>query len=30
MDSVFIVVILALYALTHWVTRAISRLGGIE
>jgi hypothetical protein len=30
MDIVFIVVILVLYAATHWVAAAISRLGGIE
>lgn len=30
MDSVFIVVILVLYAVTHWVAAAMSRLGGIE
>jgi hypothetical protein len=30
MDIVFVVVILALYAATHWVAGAISRLGGIE
>ncbi len=30
MDIVFIVAILALYGVTHWVTSAISRLGGIE
>jgi hypothetical protein len=30
MDIVFIPVILVLYAVTHWVASAISRLGGIE
>jgi hypothetical protein len=30
MDIVFVVVILALYATTHWVTWAISRLGSGE
>jgi len=30
MDIVFIGVIVALYGITHWVTSAISRLGGIE
>jgi len=30
MDIVFVVVIVALYGVTHWVTAAISRLGGIE
>lgn len=30
MDIVFILVILVLYAMTHWVASAVSRLGGIE
>ncbi len=30
MDAVFIVTILALYAATHWLVWAISRLGGVE
>ena len=30
MDIVFIVVVLVLYGVTHWVVSAISRLGGIE
>jgi hypothetical protein len=30
MDIVFIVVLLVLYGVTHWVTSAIGRLGGIE
>jgi len=30
MDIVFVVAILVLYAATHWVVSAISRLGGIE
>jgi hypothetical protein len=30
MDIVFIPVILVLYAATHWLVSAISRLGGIE
>ena len=30
MDIVFTVMILVLYGITHWVTSAISRLGGIE
>jgi hypothetical protein len=30
MDIAFIVVILVLYGLTHWMASAISRLGGIE
>jgi hypothetical protein len=28
MDVVFILGIVALYAVTHWITWAISRLGG--
>ena len=30
MDVVFVLIIVALYAVTHWVTWAISRLGGLE
>jgi hypothetical protein len=30
MDIVFILVIVVLYAITHWIISAISRLGGIE
>lgn len=30
MDIIFLLVILVLYGLTHWVASAISRLGGIE
>jgi len=29
MDVVFILIIVALYAVTHWVTRALSKLGSI-
>jgi hypothetical protein len=29
-DAVFIVFVAALYALTHWIVRALSRLGGVE
>jgi len=29
-DAVFIVVVVALYVLTHWIVRALSRLGGLE
>ena len=29
-DAIFLLIIGALYAVTHWVVRAISRLGGIE
>ena len=30
MDIAFLVLILVLYGVTHWVASAISRLGGIE
>ncbi len=30
MDIVFILIIVALYASTHWLIWALSRLGGIE
>jgi hypothetical protein len=30
MDALFILVIVALYAVTHWLVRAVSRLGGVE
>jgi hypothetical protein len=30
MDVVFVLVIIALYAITHWLIWAISRLGGVE
>jgi hypothetical protein len=30
MDLVFILIIIALYAATHWLIRALSRLGGVE
>ena len=30
MDAVFILIIIGLYAVTHWVTRALSGLGSIE
>jgi hypothetical protein len=29
-DIVFVVALLALYAATHWITWAVSRLGGLE
>jgi len=29
-DVLFIVIILAIYAATHWLVWAISRLGGVE
>jgi hypothetical protein len=30
MDIVFILIIVALYAVTHWLIWALSRLGGVE
>jgi hypothetical protein len=30
MDLIFILIIVALYAATHWLTWALSRLGGVE
>jgi hypothetical protein len=30
MDAVFIAILIGLYAVTHWVAWAISRLGGVE
>jgi len=30
MDAIFILIILALYATTHWLIWALSRLGGVE
>jgi hypothetical protein len=29
-DAIFIIGVVALYAVTHWIVRALSRLGGIE
>jgi hypothetical protein len=29
-DVVFILIIVSLYACTHWLTSALSRLGGVE
>jgi hypothetical protein len=29
-DIVFVLVLLALYAATHWITWAVSRLGALE
>jgi hypothetical protein len=29
-DAVFVLIILALYAVTHWLARAPARLGGVE
>jgi HAMP domain-containing protein len=30
MDAIFILIIVGLYAVTHWVTRALSKLGSVE
>jgi hypothetical protein len=30
MDVIFILIIAGLYAATHWLTSALSRLGGVE
>jgi hypothetical protein len=30
MDLVFILIIIALYAATHWLIWVLSRLGGVE
>ena len=30
MDAIFILIIVGLYAATHWVTRAVSKLGSVE
>ena len=30
MDLIFILIIVALYAATYWLTWALSRLGGVE
>ena len=29
-DAIFIIGVIALYAVTHWIVRALSRLGGVE
>jgi hypothetical protein len=29
-DVIFIITIVALYTLTHWIVRALSRLGDVE
>jgi hypothetical protein len=29
-DAIFIITVVALYAVTHWIARAFSRLGGLE
>lgn len=30
MDAIYLVIIVALYAATHWLVRAVSHLGGGE
>ena len=30
MDAVYVVIIIVLYAVTHWLVKAVSRLGGEE
>ena len=30
MDAIFILIMIALYAVTHWLAAAVSRLGRIE
>ena len=30
MDAVFILVVIAIWAVTHWLIRAVSRIGGVE
>jgi hypothetical protein len=30
MDVIFIIAVVALYTLTHWIAYALSRLGGVE
>jgi hypothetical protein len=30
MDVMFILALLALYAVTHWLIRGLARLGGVE
>jgi len=30
MDGVYLVIIAAIYAATHWLVKAVSRLGGEE
>jgi hypothetical protein len=30
LDAIFIITVVALYAVTHWIVRALSRLGGVE
>jgi hypothetical protein len=30
MDAIFLLAIAVLYAMTHWLVRVLSRLGGVE
>ncbi len=30
MDALFVLIIIGLYAATHWLVTAVSRLGGVE
>lgn len=30
MDAVFIIVVIAIWAVTHWLVRAVARIGGVE
>ena len=30
MDAVFIIVVIAIWAVTHWLIWAVSRIGGVE
>jgi hypothetical protein len=29
-DVIFIITVIALYAVTHWIAYSLSRLGGVE
>jgi hypothetical protein len=29
-DAIFIIGVIALYAVTHWIASALARLGGVE
>jgi hypothetical protein len=30
MDAVFIIIVIAIWAVTHWLIRAVARVGGVE
>jgi hypothetical protein len=30
MDAVFIIVVIAIWAVTHWLIRAVARIGDVE